>query len=339
MATLREVAARAGVSIKTVSRIVNGEAAVNARTRDAVAEHLRELNYVPNHAARMMRGGVSNVFGLMTDAVATTHSSVDIVRGVQAELKLHGKTLLIANTDGEADQEAEFWRLFRAQKVAGVIYASVFHRAQDVGSPSYARAIVLANCFATHADRPSIIPDDEAGGYAQAQYLLKNGHRRIALLTLIPEIEATRLRGKGIRRAFRDAGVPFDEALDRRGVVGAVARETIVGYEVALELLRAKGRPSAIISGNDQIALQIFSAAAHLGLRVPQDLSIMGFDDLAVISKTLRPALTTVALPYFDIGRLAVRITRQAETEEPGWAPKVLVPCPLVERESCRALV
>ena len=111
MVTLREVAERAGVSIKTVSRIVNGETAVNAKTRDSVQAHLNSLNYVPNHAARLMRGGQSSVYGLMTDAVATTPYSVDIVRGAQAALKEQNQTLLIANSNGDPEQESEFLSL------------------------------------------------------------------------------------------------------------------------------------------------------------------------------------------------------------------------------------
>jgi LacI family transcriptional regulator len=166
--TLRQVAERAGVSIKTVSRIVNGDPAVNAKTRDSVKVHLNMLNYVPNHAARLMRGGQSSVYGLMTDAVATTPYSVDIVRGAQAALKVQNQTLLIANSNGDAEQETEFWRMFRAQRVSGVIYASVFHRSQDVGHPVFKDSIVLANCYAKDADHPSLIPDDEGGGYTQA---------------------------------------------------------------------------------------------------------------------------------------------------------------------------
>jgi LacI family transcriptional regulator len=317
--TLRQVAERAGVSIKTVSRIVNGDPAVNAKTRDSVQVHLQSLNYIPNQAARLMRGGQSSVYGLMTDAVATTPYSVDIVRGAQAALKEQNQTLLIANSNGDPTQELEFWRMFRAQRVSGVIYASVFHRAHDIGHPAYNDSIVLANCYAGAADRPSLIPDDEAGGYTQAEYLLKRGHRRIGLLTLIPQIDATRLRGFGIRHAFKDAGVAFDENLDQQGMVGQVHSETI-------------------ICGNDAVALQVYSAAAHLDLHVPQDLSIMGFDDLKVISENLRPSLTSVALPYFEIGRRAVELMRESKNQDEGWSPKILVPCPLVERESCRTL-
>jgi LacI family transcriptional regulator len=338
MVTLRQVAERAGVSIKTVSRIVNGDPAVNVKTRDSVQAHLQSLNYVPNYAARLMRGGISSVYGLMTDAVATTPYSVDIVRGVQAALKEKNQTLLIANSNGDADQETEFWRMFRAQRVSGVIYASMFHRAHNVGHPAFKDSIILANCYASATDRPSLVPDDENGGYTQAQYLLQRGHRRIGMLTLIPDIEATKLRGHGIRRAFKDASVTFDETLDQHGMSGPVGHEKMIAFEAAVKMLQQKNRPTAIICGNDAVALQVYSAAAHLDLHVPQDLSIMGFDDLAVISENLRPALTTVALPYFEIGRRAVEMMRDTKNHAEGWSPKILVPCPLVERNSCRML-
>jgi LacI family transcriptional regulator len=339
LATLREVARRAGVSIKTVSRIVNGDAAVNVDTRAAVQRHLTNLNYVPNHAARLMRGGTSSVYGLMTDAVATTPYSVDIVRGAQSALKERHQTLLIASSDGSAEREAELWRMFRAHRVAGVIYASMFHRPHDVGTPVFSDSIILANCFAVNGDRPSIIPDDEAGGYAQAEYLLQRGHRRIGFLTLIPEIAATRLRGHGAHRAFQDAGVSFDDSLEMRGMIGPVGKEEMVTYGVARDMLSRKDRPTAIICGNDQVAMQVYAAAASLGLQVPQDLSIMGFDDLRLISETLYPKLTTVALPYFEIGRKAVELSMSSREHDEDWAPRILVPCPLVERHSCRALV
>lgn len=339
MVTLREVAKRAGVSIKTVSRIVNDDPAVRPETRDAVQSFLTEMKYVPDQAARLMRSGTSNVIGLMTDAVATTPYSVDIVRGAQAELKRGHKTLLIANTDGDPELEAEYWRMFRAQKVAAVIYAAMYHRPQSMGTPDFNEPIVLANCFSRDGGHASVIPDDEAGGFTQAEYLLKRGHRRIGVITLNPTIEASILRGRGMRRAFGIAGVAYCGDLERIGQEGPLGKEIMTAHEAAVDMLKGPNRPTAIICGNDQIALQIYSAAAALGLSVPGDLSIMGFDDLKVISETVRPSLTTVALPYFEIGRMAVEMAKLANDEQKGWAPKVLVPCPLVERNSCRALV
>jgi LacI family transcriptional regulator len=338
LATLREVAKRAGVSIKTVSRIVNGDAGVTAHTRQSVERHLATLNYVPNHAARQMRMGTSSIFGLMTDAIATTPYSVDIVRGAQEALKEHHQTLLIASSDGDPAREQELWRMFRAHRVAGVVYASMFHRSHDVGKPAFDKSIILANCFAEHADRPSIIPDDEEGGYTQARYLLQRGHRRIGIITLIQDIKATRLRADGMRRAFNEAGVAFDEALYVQGYTGTVGHEVSCVIPVATQMLTGKHRPSAIICGNDTVAMQVYAAAASRGLNVPDDLSIIGFDDLKLISETLYPQLTTVALPYFDIGRKAVELSYSAREHDDDWAPRLLVNCPLVERHSCRPL-
>jgi LacI family transcriptional regulator len=339
MSTLREVAKRAGVSIKTVSRIVNCDAAVNAKTRAAVQHHLTLMNYVPNHAARQMRSGASSVFGLMTDAVATTPYSVDIVRGAQAALRENHQTLLIASSDGDPEREAELWQMFRAHRVAGVVYAAMFHRSHDVGQPAFDKSIVLANCFASKGDKPSIIPDDEIGGYTQAKYLLQRGHRRIGIVTLVPDLEATRLRGLGMRRAFAEAGAAFDETLELRGAHGVLGCEVMVAYEVTREMLSKPNRPTAIICGNDTLAMQVYFAAGSLGLSIPDDLSVIGFDDLKLISETLYPQLTTVALPYFEIGRRAVEFMNNPDIVAPLSSQRQLVLCPLVERNSCKPLV
>jgi LacI family transcriptional regulator len=338
LVTLREVAERAGVSIKTVSRIANGDAAVHAKTREKVQHLLSALNYVPNHAARQMRSGTSSIFGLMTDAIATTPYSVDIVRGAQSALKESHQTLLIASSDGEAEREGELWRMFRAHRVAGVVYASMYHRPHEVGHPAFDKSIVLANCFARSQDRPSIIPDDEEGGYRQAKHILGLGHRRIGVITLIEGIEATRLRSIGMRRAFAEAGVAFDERREVSGYSGTVGKEVSCVIARATAMLQQQNRPTAIICGNDTVAMQVYAAAASLGLSIPQDLSVIGFDDLRLISETLYPQLTTVALPYFDIGRKAIELTYSASEHGDGWSPVVKLPCPLVERQSCRGL-
>lgn len=118
-------------------------------------------------------------------------------------------------------------------------------------------------------------------------------------------------------------------------MTGPVGSERMVAFAAARELLSSRQRPSAVICGNDQVAMQVYAAAASLGLAIPEDLSVIGFDDLKIISETLYPALTTVALPYFDIGRRAVEMTREGEACEPRL---IKLQCPLVERNSCRML-
>lgn len=338
MATLKDVAREAGVSPKTVSRVVNDDPAVNIKTREAVAEVIRRMHYVPDYAARMMRMSNSSVIGLMTDVVATTPYSVDIIRGTQSALKEQSRTLLIASSDGDQGDERDYWQMFRAHKVAGVIYATMFHRPVDLGAPSFDRGIVLANCYSPKRSHPAIVPDDEGGGYTQARHLIELGHRRIGIVSLAPILRATVLRGAGYRTAFAEAGITYDPALD---VPGFVTRpdggEDLVAFDMATAMLRRPNRPTAIICGNDQIAVHIYAAATALGLSVPGDLSVMGFDDMTVITETLRPMLTSVALPYFQIGRTAVEMLGRLNGEIEGAVERqVLVPCPLVVRQSCR---
>jgi LacI family transcriptional regulator len=335
--TLKDVARAVGLSPKTVSRVVNDDPAVNVETRELVQAAIRRLNYVPDYAARMMRTTTSSVVGLMTDVVATTPYGVDLVRGTQSALKARAETMLIANTEGDPASEAAFWNVFRAHKVVGVVYATGHHRPVDVAAGDFDRPVVLANCYATRRDRPSIVPDDENGGYAQARHLLELGHRRIGIVSLNPALRATALRGAGHRAAFAEAGLAFDPRLELPGFVGPVVQEDLVAYDATRQLLEMTPRPTAIICGNDRIAMKVFAAATTHGLTIPGDLSVIGYDDMTMITETLHPRLTSVAMPYFDIGRLAVEALGSLASG--GTAPSIqLVPCPLVVRRSCRAI-
>jgi LacI family transcriptional regulator len=336
MTTLKDVARLAGVSPKTVSRVVNNDPMVSAETRSTVERFVAELGYVPNDAARRMRTQTSRVVGFLTDVIATTPYSVDIVRGVQDELRRDGRTLLIANSGGSKDQEAEYWRLFRAQGTAGAFYATMFHREVDLSGIPFASPVVLVNCYDRKGRYPCVLPDDLAGGYEQARHLLELGHRRIGLVSLNPILRAAELRRQGIEAAHHDAGVSFDAALVRPGMDGPIGRERLFAYEATLELMSRKKRPTAIICGHDQIALQVMSAAASLGLRVPDDLSVIGFDDQHTITEALRPALTTVALPYLEMGYKASAILDELLSDSTTPNRTVQIRCPLVVRDSCR---
>ncbi|MGD8430411.1 MAG: LacI family DNA-binding transcriptional regulator, partial [Ectothiorhodospiraceae bacterium] len=305
MTTLKDVAEKAGVSMKTVSRVVNGDASVRPETRARVQDCIDELGYVPASAAQAMRTQRSGVIGLMTDVVATTPYSVDIVRGVQHSLRAFGKTLIIANTEGDPVLESRYIDVFRSHRVEGAIFATMFH--QEVDAPPLAGApLVLANCYASHGEvRASVLPDDYAGGYEAAAHLLRLGHRRIAMITLNPRLKATQLRTQAFREAMRDHGVTCDDSLLCAGKTGDLDNERCTAYDVALELLNRQNAPTAIVCGNDELAVHVYCAARDANRRVPDDLSVIGYDDFRVVARSLHPALTTVALPYFEIGQRA----------------------------------
>lgn len=338
MTTLKDVAKRAGVSAKTVSRVVNRDPLVSDETRRSVQKLVDELGYVPNDAARFMRTQTSRTVGFLTDLIATTPHSVDIVRGVQAELREEGRTLLIANSDGAADLEDEYWRLFQSQRAAGAIYATMFHREVKLGDIAFDGPLVLVNCFDAKNRFPSVLPDDVGGGALQAGHLLELGHRHIGFVTLNTLIRAEQLRRKGYEKAFKAHGLKLDGAPMVPGIVGHVGGERLVAYEAALDMLKGKNRPTAIVCGHDQIALQVMAAASALGLKVPSDLSVIGFDDQHQITEALRPALTTVALPYFAMGQTATRLLNDILASRPVQRASTLIACPLVERQSCQRL-
>lgn len=340
MVTLRDIAKEVGVSAKTVSRVVNHDPAVSDATRDAVMAVVRRRRYLPDNAAKAMRADVAPAVGFIADRITTTPFSVDIIRGAQAALRAQSRSMVIMDHEGDRDTEEASWQMFRSYNVSGVIYATMFHRPVEFDQPAFFRNIVLANCYSMKRNHPSVLPDDEGGGYRQARHLIELGHRRIGAITLNPAIRATVLRGGGYRSAFAEAGLSFDPSLEVPGSRGPVGNDHMIATEVATAMLSQKDRPTAIICGNDQTAVQVYAAAANLGLSIPDDLSVIGFDDMQVISTTLRPMLTSVALPYFDIGRIAAEVMAMLgeETEGP-MARQILVPCPLVERKSCRPLV
>ncbi|NOW49048.1 LacI family transcriptional regulator [Novosphingobium sp. SG751A] len=336
MQTIKDVAALAGVSDRTVSRVVNGEPNISRKTRARVEEAIARLNYIPNLAARMVRTNRSGVIGLITDVVTTTPNSVEIIRGVQDRVSQSNQSLLIANTSGTPEEEARVWRTFQEHRIDGVLFATMYHHEIDFDPALHNIPTVLVNCFASAAQVPAVVPDDDNGGYAAALYAISKGHKRIAFITLNPLILASRLRRDGFERAMGEAGLSIRHEWIQPGITGAIGEEIMCAFTAAQNLLTsaAKERPTIILAGNDEIAMQCMFAAANLGLRVPDDIAIVGFDDFRMISEQVVPPLTTVALPYYQIGvRAADRLFGLLAGSD--VMPTIeRLPCPLVQRRS-----
>lgn len=328
MTTIKTVAERAGVSLKTVSRVLTSPDSVSEKTRIKVVAAAKELNFVPDRRAQAMRSGRSGVVGLLTDVVASTPCSIDIVKGVEEALAARQMSLLIANMENRSESSNSILRSFQAGRVEGVIYAASYHREVSGFEPLHLPS-VMVNCFNRDGSLPTVLPDEEGGGYSVGAHLVALGHRRIAYLTLSPEIEATRLRLAGLVRALREAGlgVPKDLAMPGQSNTGPFVQED--AFLAAKALLSSPGRPTAIFCGNDEMAMQVYNAASQLGIAIPGDLSVVGFDDHRLFSEGLRPELTTVALPYVTMGRLAVEVLLGSVN------PKLsLVECPFIQRHS-----
>ena len=335
MTTIRTVAQRAGVSVMTVSRVFNQPGTVTDGMRAKVLSAARELDFVPDQRARAMRLGRSGVVGLLTDVLEATPCSVDIARSIEAALATHGLSLLVSNSQGRQGGSPAILRSFRASRVEGVVYAATFHREVDFSEMPPSGPGVLVNCFAQASRWPCVIPDEEEGGHAVGVRLLALGHRRVAYLTLAPGIEATRLRMAGMVRAFREAGASFPQELVIAGQSQTGAFNRAEALAAATTLLADK-RPTAIFCGNDEMAMQVYNAASLLGLSIPRDVSVVGYDDHRVFSEGLMPPLTTVALPYERMGRIAADLLIEQIAGRPS-SEIIRVQGPMIERSSVAA--
>lgn len=332
---IRTVADAAGVSVTTVSLVLNNVASarVGADTRRRVEEAAARLGYVPNEVARQLRAQRTNTLGLLGDEVTTTPFAGRMVLGAQEAASRHGWLLMLLNTGLDPELERKEISALLQSRVDGVLYTTMYHRIVRVPDQLRMVPTVVLDAEDEDADLPSVVPDEQGGAYLATKELLDHGHRRIGFINSNLDIPATSGRLAGYQKALRDAGVPFDPRL----VVSAhpVSRE---GYAVASRLLAGRERPSALFCFNDRVAMGAYQAASALGLRIPADLSVVGFDDQEEISEGLLPGLTTVALPHYAMGAWAVDtlIARILDPSAP--VERAVLPCPLVRRESVRSL-
>jgi LacI family transcriptional regulator len=347
MSTIYDVAERAGVSAKTVSRVLNGDGPVGTKTRERVQQAMRELGYVPSQAARMMRSNKSGLIGLITGAISrnteptepTGLPDLHIVQGIQAHMAAQGMTLMIADTGGAQDRVKPLIQTFQEHRVEGLIYVADYHREVDLTDAVASCPVHLVNCYDA-TGRPCVLPDDYGGQHALTKRLVAHGHRRIAYVTLDQEMDATRLRSQGYRDALTQAGIGFDPALLIEGHKQDAPDANTCLARAIDHLLDLPMPPSVICCGNDEMALRLYGHLRRRGMRVPEEISIAGYDNYRAIAETLFPPLTTVALPYRDMGaRVAQRLLDQISIgETPDYELCELVAAPVVWRDSVTAI-
>lgn len=349
MPSIDDVAERAGVSIRTVSRILSGKQ-VRAETRRRVEQAMQELDYVPSAAARSLRGKKIGTIGVIGDHLTTRPHAYEIVAGIQAECERQGRMMMIGETGGSDAAFVNLVERFRQQRIEAILYATNYlHRIRIDQSFGDVPA-VLVNCVDEQAAYPAVIPNDRAGAKAAAAELIRLGHRRIAFLGLSEFILATAARKRGYIAALEHAGIEVDERLIRTGVVEGTENDDRTKAKIDPqseggdefeslprtldELFSLKAPPTAIMCGNDKMALRVyFLLRQQLNLRIPEDVSVVGYDDYRLIAQNLVPSLTTVVLPYYEMGVAAAKLA----FDEHRKTKNIYVGCPLVLRKSVSA--
>lgn len=331
---IKDVAERAGVSTATVSVVLNGAPSrVSPATANTVRRAADELGYYPDQTARSLRTQRTQMIGMISDYVVTTPYAGQMIRGVQEVAWERDHLLLIGNTEGEPERETRLITALLARRLDGYLYASMFHRVDEM--PSALAGIPIVGLDVEIGDAgPSVVPDDFAGGQDAAQILLSAGHRRIGYIAGHLSTPASSVRAAAFEQAL-SAAKCFDQDL----VVYYPEDDTCSASEfaeaAAVAMLTRSDPPTAVFAFNDQMAMGVYRAAARLNLRIPDDLSVVGFDNQELIATELRPQLTTIELPHAEMGRRAATRLIDLLDGVGDSTPEIdRVHCPVIHRAS-----
>ncbi|KAF3464815.1 LacI family DNA-binding transcriptional regulator [Streptomyces sp. Tu 3180] len=343
MATMADVARSAGVSVATVSHVLNGTRPVLPHTRQAVLAAVEELGYTPNTLARSLVTSRTRSIGLAVSAISNPYFT-EILQGVEAEALEHGYSLLIADPHDDPEHERKVVQLLHERRVEGMIVAPSARPRELLAYlgrhrvPAVFLDRVVDGCG---DDRAADGPGDGGARFDQVcaenteptallvTHLAGLGHRRIALVAGLPGLSTTAERITGYRHGLRAAGLPYDERLLVHGDSESAGAE-----RATAALLSLGARPTALVTANNAMTIGALRALRARGRSVPEDIALCCFDDFAW-ADLFSPRLTAIAQPSRDMGARAVQVLldRLAEPDRP--ARTVRLPCAFVHRTSC----
>jgi LacI family transcriptional regulator len=329
--TIQDVAEAAGVSVSTVSRVLNSKVDVAPETYEKVQRVIQELNYASSLAAKSMRSRKTNVIGLFTHDL--THSfTTQVLKGVERGLSQSGYDLIIYTSSNKVVSNWAAWERHHVSLLSGSITDGIIVTTPTATTFSTLSPIVAIDPHNESADFPAVIATNRVGALELMTYLVKLGHRRIGFIGGRPDLKSATRRLQGYKDGLLQASISLDPALIQ---MGDYTQET--AFVCARKLLNLPDRPTAIFAANDESAKGVMEAAQQIGLHVPDDLSVVGFDNIPEAAY-LTPSLTTVDQSIETMGYLAVEMLIRLIEGKPLEQNLCKVPTKLIIRDSCRAL-
>ncbi|MGL5755120.1 MAG: LacI family DNA-binding transcriptional regulator [Paraclostridium sp.] len=327
--TIKDVAKKAGVSISTVSRVINDSKPVTDEVKQKVLDVIKETGYVPNPLARSLVTKKSQLIGVIIPEVSDSFVS-ELVNGIEEVAKMYNYDILLANTYSDKDQELKSINLLRAKQVEGIVLMSWkvdeehLNYIQNCGIPA-----VYVSKTARNYDVYSVSISNTDATYDMTKYLIDKGHKKIAfIMTSEDDTVLETERYVGFEKAMKDGNLEINKAL-----VKNAGTTYDYGYEKMKEMLDEGNIPEAVFVTGDEAAIGALNAICDAGYRVPEDISVAGFND-AKIAAIYRPKLTTVHQPLYDMGAVAIRMVIKMIDKEVLENKKVELPYRIVERES-----
>ncbi|WP_274362551.1 LacI family DNA-binding transcriptional regulator [Paenibacillus thermotolerans] len=334
MVTIYDIAKRANCSAMTVSRVINNSGRVGEETRQRVLSIMKELQYVPNQMARSLVLQKSNLLSLLITDIGNPFYTT-LVRGAEDAARRLGYRLLLGNSDEDVKKEKDYIDTILSAKVDGVLFAP----AGDSSAANLAKLkqhdipFVLLDRDIPGIESDAVMGDSKAGARELVEYLISLGHRRIALLNGLPDVSTARLRKAGYEEALRLHGL--ESKKEYLIEVGYTAQGTNAQWETIVNRLFAAGEaPTAIFAANNFLALGAIRSLLQRGIRVPEDISVVCFDELEA-GYVVDPYLTVAAQPAYDFGAIGMQmLVERIEGTASGEWRKVILPPKLCIRKS-----
>ncbi|MNB59125.1 HTH-type transcriptional repressor PurR [compost metagenome] len=331
MATIKDVAALAGISYTTVSHVVNNTRPVSQEVRLKVEAAIKSLDYVPSAVARSLKAKTTATIGLLVPNSLNPYFA-ELARGIEDYCERNGYCVILCNSDDNPDKQRSYLRVLLEKRIDGLIVASAggdSGLAQGLAGVKTPMVIVDRGLDGVDADLVRI--DHEYGAYLATRHLLELGHRDIATIGGPASTSVAQMRLAGYCRALKEAGVDVRQERMLESDFTSTG-----GYNAAAILLESNP-PSAIFAGNDMIGIGVLRAAAERNVRVPSELSVIGFDDIQM-SRYVYPALTTVGQSILQLGEMAAEVLlRRIATPNLGTDQRIVTPS-IVLRESTAPL-
>ncbi|MDE3131464.1 MAG: substrate-binding domain-containing protein [Acidobacteriota bacterium] len=330
--TIRDVGESAGVSQATAARVLGGYGHSSAAVRARVEAAAERLGYVPNSIARALASGLTHAVGLVVGDIENPFFAA-AARGMSDVLEEHGHTLLLANSDEDLDRERTAVEALRARQVdALVVVPSAAGAFPHLRAAAAAAPLVLLDRAVRGLGVDAVTADNRGGARTAVEHLIEHGHRRIGLISDDPTISTSAERIDGYRDALTAVGITADEHLIS---LGGATRDD--GYRATRRLLESADRPTALFTANNFMTLGAMLALADLGLHVPDDISLVGFDDLEWTT-LVDPPLTVVAQPTTELGAVAARRVLARLGGDGGRPRRFKLETRLIARGSCASV-
>ncbi|CAM3722913.1 catabolite control protein A [Cohnella lubricantis] len=331
--TIYDVAREAGVSMATVSRVVNNNPNVKPQTRKKVYEAIERLGYRPNAVARGLASKKTTTVGVVIPDISNAIFA-EVARGIEDIANMYHYNIILCNADKRKEKEIRVINTLLEKQVDGLLFMGGAVTEEHLQAFSSSNVpIVLCATTDERGTMPSVDIDHEAAAFDAVSRLIADGHRRIGMISGTLQDPANGYaRYQGYKRALEEAGIAADEQLVR---IGNYKYES--GMEAAQYFLDLAERPTAVFAATDEMAIGAIHAIQDAGLRVPQDISVISVDNIRMASM-VRPQLTTVAQPMYDIGAVSMRLLTKLMKKESVEQSKVVLPHELIIRQSAASV-